>query len=308
MMSEVDANLCRAQNMIDKIWQRKRDTFMQRVAAGRPIEAFPDLSETESDRTASQARSDLAAFEAIDLAALPHQVALTVKLARFQLGLDAQAFERYWLAQDFGMFPAMFSVGPYGVGYLLSLALKTFTDFVFSRPGDGDRYFALLEGYASLIEQMSQKLTDQAARGIRIPQPAIAGMRTLVVGQAERAHRGFAIDPLRLGSVPENFNELASSRLEGRVMPAFARLLEAIGEDYAAKAPEGVGMAQFKEGDRVYESLTAEHLSMSMTIDAIHQAGHDRMARIEQEMERIRRNLGYSDRREFHHFLVTNAA
>src|SRR5436305_11562069 len=114
MMSKVDANLCRAQNTIDKIWKRRSDRFLSRVADGRPIESFPDLSEAEAERTASEARSFLAEIEGIDIEALPHQLALTVKLICYPLKTETQASNRYWLAQECGMFPSMFPVGPYG--------------------------------------------------------------------------------------------------------------------------------------------------------------------------------------------------
>lgn len=307
LMSEADANLCRAENVIDRIWQRKSDTFMQRVAAGRPIEAFPDLSEGEADRTAGEARSDLATIDAIDLEGLPHQLALTVKLARFQLGLEAQAHERYWLAQDFGMFPAMFPVGPYGSGYFFGQVLKTFNGFAFTRPGDPDRYLALMEGYACLIDQMRQKLTDQAARGIRIPQSAIAGARTLVAAQAQAARR-IALTVSRPDAVAADFGDLIARRLDKRVTPAFAGLLAALDDGYAARAPASVGLGQFDGGARIYEALVTEHLSMPMTIEAVHQAGHERMAGLEAEMERIRAQLGRLDRHEFHRYLLTDPA
>lgn len=310
MISESEANLCRAQNVIDKTWRRMSDTFMQRVNEGRQIECFPDLSEAEAERTASDARTALAAIDAVDIEALPHQVAVTVKLARFQLRIEAQASSRYWLVQNYGMFPAMFPVNPYGSGYLLSVVLKTFTAFVFSRPGDGDRYLALIEDYARLLGQMRQKLSDQAARGIRIPQPALAGMRALVVNQADAAQEALKVASTRFGVIaaPRSFADLLARRIEDRVAPAFAALLDAIGEDYAARAPQKVGLGQFKDGAGIYQALVAEHLSLPMTIEAVHQAGHDRMAQLEAEMAQIRGSLGYADRAKFHHFLTTDPA
>jgi uncharacterized protein (DUF885 family) len=309
MMSASEAHLCRAQNVIDKTWQRISDMYMSRVVDGRPIESFPDLSEAEADRTAAQARVTLAEIDAIDSRSLPHQLALTLKFVRFQSAIEAQAADRYWLAQSIG-FPAMFPVAPYGSGYLLNAMLKTFTGFVFARPGDTDRYLALVEDYARLIGQMHQKLIGQAERGIRIPQPAIPGMRALMAGQVKAAQEALQVDQSRLGISSEAgaFVDVVARRIAERVKPAFVALLDAIGDDYGARAPETVGIGQFKDGARIYESLVAEHLSMPMTIEAVHRAGHDRMAQLEARMAELRVTAGHTDRDRFHRFLLTDSA
>ena len=310
MMRESDANLYRAQNIVDKIWHRKSDAFTWRLAEGRAIESFPDLSEGEAERTASQARSDLAALDVVNSEALPHELALTIKILRFQLGIEAQAMNRYWLVQDCASYPAMFPISPYGAGYLFSIVLKTFTDFSFGRPGDADRYLSLVEDYARLVNQMRQKLEGQAERGIRIPQPALAGMRGLVASQADATQKALRIEFSRLGHalVPSGFTNIVARRIEERVVPAFAALLAAIGDDYGTRAPEAVGMEQFKDGPQIYESLVAEHVSMSMTIESIHRTGHEYMDRIEGVMAKLRGSLGYSDREGFHRYLVTDHA
>lgn len=310
MMSELDVNVCRAQNVIDKTWRRMSDRFIQRVFDGRSVESFPDLSESWAECMASEARSALEQIKAIDIAALPHQLALTVKIARFQLEIEAQALDRYWLAQDYSGFPAIFPLTPNGSAYLFHFVLKTLTGFVFSRPGDGDRYLALLEDFARLLSQMRQRLADQAARGIRVPRPALPGMRALIEAQADAARQGLRVDPVRVSdiAVPSGFLDTVERRIEERVAPAFSALLDLIGDDYAAGAPETVGMAQFPDGARIYESLVAEHLSMRMSIEAVHRAGHERMAQLEAEMAEFRASAGHSDRDEFHRYLRTDPA
>jgi uncharacterized protein (DUF885 family) len=309
--SQLEENLCRAETLIDKIWRRRSDAFLLRVIEGRPIERFPDLSEAAAERTATQARAELARLQRIDCDRLPHQLALTSKIARFVLSVEAQAADRYWLAHDCGMyFPAMFPIGSFGSGLLFTYAAKIFTSFSFSSPGDGDRYLALLEDYATLIDQMREKLLGQQARGIRIPQASLPGMRALVTSQAEAARKELKVHPMRLraAALPADFSETVAHRLERRLALAFALLLETIGPDYAAHAPETVGMAQFKDGLGIYETLVSEHLSLPMTIDAVHKAGHDRMARLEDEMTEIRNRLGKSDRKRFHLSLLTDPA
>jgi len=307
-ISEDDANVCRAQNLVDEVWRRKADTFMWCAAEGRPIQSFPDLSQEHAARQADLARASLAELDSIDTDSLPHQTVLTLKLVRFHLETESQALSRYWLAQDYGMFPALFPVGPYGGGYLFTIIAKVFNDFAFAKRSDTDRYLALVEDYAHLLEQMHVKLVNQDARGIRIPQSALAGVRTLIRSQANAAPECLRVDPKRLsalGACCSLADEIAR-RTQERIGAAFAALLDFLDEDYAARAPAGVGMAQFPGGSQVYEALVAEHLSMPVTIEAVHRAGHERMARLEAEMAEIRTRLSYANRGEFHRYLVTD--
>jgi uncharacterized protein (DUF885 family) len=309
-MNDSDINLRRAQAVIDQTWQRVRDGFRSRFVEGRPIDRFPDLSEDHAERTSKYARATVAEAGTIDIEALPHDVALTLKLALFQLGIETQAVDRYWLAQTFCGHPAMFPVTPYGGGYLFSYALKTLTRFVFSKADDRDRYLALIEDYTRLLRQIRRKLRDQAVRGIRVPRPALGGARQLVTDQLEAAKRGVRIDPARIGeiSTPSNFTDTVARLVDGDVLPAFHALLEELGTDYADRAPETVGLGQFDSRGDIYEALIAQHLSMPRTVESVHRAGHERMAQLEAQMEEIRSNLSFSDREKFHHYLLTDPA
>jgi uncharacterized protein (DUF885 family) len=306
-IGESEANTCRAQNLVDSTWRRLADGFMSRITEGRSVEGFPDLSEAAAQRMASEARTSLATIDAVDLDALPHQLALTLKVVRFQASIEAQAADRYWLAQDYGTEASLFPIGAYGGRYLSIHAQRAFTAFQFRLPGDCDRYLALLEDYVHLLTQVHEKLVGQAARGIRIPQPAIAGMRSLVGAQAEAAREALTIDSSRGGEIrlPSGFLDGVRRRIEERVMPAFSRLAAEIGDDYAMRAPEAVGMSRCEGGRQIYEALVAEHLTMPMTVDQVHREGHDRMAAIEGEMELIRSSLGYGSRDDFHRYLLT---
>jgi uncharacterized protein (DUF885 family) len=308
-VSDVETNLCRAVNALDQIWQRRNDTFLQRVFHGRTVDRFPDLSESAVSASAAQARRELEAIQRIDVCGLPHELALTLKSTAFHLGIELQGATRYWLAQEQTFPAAIFPVGPYGSGYLFSFALKVFKTFNFNHPTDRDRYLALIEDYARLIDQIREKLSEQAARGIRIPAPALPGRRALVAHQASAACAAITIEPDRLRQIPGAgaFKEIVDARIGERLTPAFSLLLEILGEDYASRAPSTVGLAQYPGGNAVYEMLVAEHLSLPMTVDAVHRKGYERMARIEDEMARIRSALGYADRETFHRYLLTDS-
>jgi len=309
-MSAMEANLCRAHNLINRTWMRLSDSFMWKIAEAREVGEFPDLSEEGAARIASQSLSELQQLDAIDVARLPHELALTLKVIRFRLEVDAQAHTRYWLAQTYSWVPAMFPVGPYGGGYLFSSALKVFTTFSFTFSSDADRYLALLEGYAHLIAQMHQRLLGQAARGIRIPRPALLNMRTLIQAQGEAACLALRVSRARLAgsAISSDFPDLVARRIEERVAPCYHALQDLIGTDYAAAAPEGVGIGQFDGGAGIYERLIAEHLSMRMSAEAVHRTGQERMRELETQMAQVRAAAGHPDRAEFHQYLHSDSA
>ena len=307
-MIESDANFCRAHNAIDRTWRPISDRFLIRLTEGRPADRLPDLSEQQAARVASEAQTALRDIETIDLDSLPHETALTVKIVQFHLNIEAQSSWRYDLAHNYGVFPAMFPITPYGGGYFLSAISRELNRFVIRQPADADHYLALLEDYARLLRQMRSKLIEQAARGIRIPRPALPGVRALVAAQSTGAQGNLnaCLKRLESSSVPSGFADVAERRLQSSLIPAFAALLDTLDDDYARRSPEGVGIGQFSEGASLYEALIAEHLSAPATIEAIHRIGQEHVAGLDAEMTVIRESLGFADRDSFHRYLLTD--
>lgn len=288
---------------------RQRDRFVQRVDLGRPIDRLPDLSVHRAERLAREAASELSAIDAIDAERLPHQVALTLRVARSGLYIESQSATRYWLARTYNWVPTMFPIAPYGTAHLFRGVRRAFTDFAFLHSGDFARYLALLEDYARLLNQMRDLLVGQALRGIEIPQPALASVREFLHHNAERSCQELAVSPSRLParSAPADFADSVARGISERIAPAFACLQEAIGADYGARAPETVGIGQFPGGLDTYESLVAEHLSLpGMTVEAVHRIGCDRMIELEAQMAELRASIGHPNRDEFHHYLRTS--
>lgn len=302
--------LCRAQILIDLAWQRMSERFLPRYRACRVIHQFPDLSAAHAAKVAADAKASLRELDALELDILPHQVALSIKVLQFQLGIEAQAAERYWLACEYGDWPAMFPVGPYGSGSLFSAIRDSFSGFRFSQQSDCDRYLALLQEYIEYVAQIRVKLEEQAGRGIRIPQPALPSIRAMLRGQAEASAGDLNVSASRLCELPapSDFVERVAFRIQERLKPAFAELLDALGPEYEARAPLQVGLRQFKDGEHIYETLVAQHSSLRASAAEVHKAGQEHILAVEGEMRAIRESLGYRRREEFHHFLQHDVA
>src|SRR5260370_35528194 len=111
---------------------------------------------------------------------------------------------------------------------------------------------------------MRSKIINEAASGMRTPQSTPPGMRGLVGGQADAALEGLRVDAARIRAIalPADFTDVVDRRIEERVIPAFAALREAIGDDYPSPAPQTVGMTQFESGMPVYQAREISQLTM----------------------------------------------
>ena len=83
--------------------------------------------------------------------------------------------------------------------------------------------------------------------------------------------------------------------------PGFAKLSATIGDDYAAKAPEAVGIGQYPGGKDVYRALVRENTTLPLTPEELQQRGLAAVADVEARMKAIREKLGFTGTsREFY--------
>src|SRR4051794_34903666 len=65
-------------------------------------------------------------------------------------------------------------------GYLLSSLHPQFAEAAFGESHNVSRYLSLLEDYARLIDQFTERTAGQAERGIRIPKVQVLQARSLL--------------------------------------------------------------------------------------------------------------------------------
>ena len=94
------------------------------------------------------------------------------------------------------------------------------------------------------VEQMAAKTKAQAKRGIRVPKPALTGVRTMLSGLRDSCATALDVPPSRLTAATTEdaaaFRAGIASRLEGRITPAYDRLLAVFDAAYTAAAPTTV--------------------------------------------------------------------
>lgn len=78
------------------------------------------------------------------------------------------------------------------------------------------------------------------------------------------------------------------------VYPAYRNLRDFLAGEYYASAREDVGLSAMPGGERLYRMLVRQHTTLDLDPAAVHRLGLSEVARIQQEMERVKQELGYS--------------
>ncbi|MGH6613346.1 DUF885 domain-containing protein [Sphingomonas sp.] len=292
-----DDALARALCLIDRVWQMTEAGPWTISDRERPIDRLPDLSEAAAIARSARAGALVADIDTIDASPLPHDVATTLAVARMNAARWAREGEWYWLVFDpvkAGFF-AMFAPTAYAGGFLLGSYRTLFASFMFESFGDVDRYLGLVSDFARLVRQFDARTKGQAERGIRMPRAQLDQAIVLMTGLKEASAQMLDVNPSRLAAVggPAACKPILA-RIADEVDGAFDALLATLNDpDYRRLAPDTVGLSQYPGGAELYAELARMHLTLDMTPEQIHQAGHDRMARVRAQMQGLFDEIGF---------------
>jgi len=281
---------------IEKVWIELRRTPWVQRHLGLRVDRLPDIGESAVIARSRRASEALVMLDRVDASLLSRDILLTHSVARITATRMASEADRYWLAFDplgVGFF-AMFAPTAYGGGFLLGHVGAMLSNYRFEAPGDLHRYLGLLEDYGRLIDQMHERTAGQAERGIRIPRPQLHQSIELV----SRFRAGSA-SLARLVDVPGRMDAATaaaniSDRLAKAVVPAFDRLLALLtDQDYFARAPEAVGIAQYPGGASLYRELVREHTTLDFSPEEIHAEGLRRVSAIRAGMAALMTEVSF---------------
>ena len=101
-------------------------------------------------------------------------------------------------------------------------------------------------------------------------------------------------------------NEFRQS-ISGTIYPALTRMRAFLQNEYLPKAREGVGLMYMKGGNALYRYDVEATTTTNMTPDQIHQLGLSEVARITNEFEKVRNEVGFKgDLHAFFDFMRTS--
>jgi len=290
--------------LADALWSRllERDVGL-RLRYGRSVKQLPTLSLAATEDDAAFARTVLARLDSV---------------ARPPIGSEAWnlAAVLRWRAQAMVDEPRFFwyqnPVSPYANALVRGGVQGIFTSFRFVAADDPERYLDLVGQYPAMIESYIAYLRGQQRRGYVLPIDELEAAIGFVQGlRVDPAQSALAVDSSRLRTLDpaaaSRFRAQLVVEITERVNPAIDRLLAYLRGPYAASAPSTVGLSQYAGGTEYYRHLVRTSLTFEMTPEEIHQIGLREVARLNAEMDAIRKSLRYrGSRADFHRFLRTD--
>jgi uncharacterized protein (DUF885 family) len=282
-----------ALSVVADAWEEVRRSPYVARDLGLPLDRLPELSEEAAKAKGARAQRVLDRIAALDVSALPHDLALTVEVARSQLTMRARAGEWYWLVFDpleVGFY-AMYAPTAYGGGFLLGNLSQLFAGHSFDGPGDLDRYLGLLEDLGRLVRQLDARTRGQAERGIHLPRVQLDQAVGLMT--ALRAGAAAQLLPSQDRLPGAAARALVEERITRSVLPAYDETIAWLSHpDRAAAAGEAVGLANLPGGAEVYAELVRQHSTLDLTPQEVHRRGLARVAEIRAEMQAILDEVG----------------
>jgi uncharacterized protein (DUF885 family) len=291
-MSATDAILRLADDLLAHLRQTSAQT---RHRSGAPVGHLDDLSFDAARREAAYCRDGLAALDGVALGELGHEEWLLARLLRHRLASGADAELDYWLT---------FAVTPYSGGWVIASVHDILrSQPVATAPGQA-QLLALARDYAALLHQVADKTEQQAGRGIRVPRPAIPGVRATLAALRSTARELLTeAIPARAAGQPGSAAFAAELRAlaDSVLAPAYDRLQRIVDDRYAAAAPAEVGLGRFPDGAASYRRRIARAMGRPLDPAAIHQRGLADVEALGRRMREVRDAIGFrGSRDEFH--------
>ena len=266
----------------------ERESLSLRTRRGLPVESLPDVSLEKAEKDAAFGRSIVQGLAGIRVADLSHEEQLSLEILRKEGRALEEGPSHWWLT---------FPLTPYTFQFLG--VHPAFAAHPLRDRADADRYEKLLSAYAAFLRSLEAKVRAQAQRGIRIAKPELP----LITGMIEPAARESAqnllrVAPERLAALPaadrDAFTARIAARIDAEVRPAARSLVDAIGGDYAARAPDSVGLGQYPGGKDYYRYLVARTTTLDVPPEEIHRIGLAAMDRINADLEQQRVKVGFA--------------
>lgn len=161
------------------------------------------------------------------------------------------------------------------------------------RPEQAERVLARLGAVPRRVDEELQWLRRGIATGWVGAQPVLERVLVQIDRQLDAAiDDGPFMEPMRrLGSdIPaplrDSLRDRARQVVVTEVLPALRRLRAFVADEYLPAAPADGALRRYPDGARVYERLVAEHTTLPLTAQQVHEVGLREVERLRGEMQR----------------------
>jgi uncharacterized protein (DUF885 family) len=174
-----------------------------------------------------------------------------------------------------------------------------------------DDWLSRIDGFVVYADQALANMKEGMQEGVVQPRILMAKslpqIQSQIVDSAEESGFWAPIE-----SMPEEFSDEDRERLtaafreaiEAKVIPAYQRMANFVGDEYMSSARETVGLYALPDGPDWYAYNVRRITTTDLTPDEIHQIGLDEVARIHAEMHSVMEEVGFEgDLKEFFDFM-----
>ncbi len=163
------------------------------------------------------------------------------------------------------------------------------------------RYIVFLNDIPAYFDEQIANMRAGLRRGFSVPRATLAGRDESIATVAATADPSASLfyAPLKdlpRALAPEQQARLRAEALEAirtRVVPAHARLLRFMREEYLAQARSTLAAEALPDGAAYYRAQIRAYTTLEMTPDAIHQLGLAEVAKIRAAMQVVMRETGF---------------
>jgi len=282
-------------------WEWRQREFQREKIDGRwqASGRMPSVAAEDWERRAGYWKQVLEALDAIAPEALSPQE--RVNAAVFRSMLQADYNSAVWRTWE-----APFNSDSFFWGYLVPRQ-------PYAREADWERLFGRLRDLPRHFDQHIANMEQGLARGWSVPRVSIEGRdRTIEPYARIDAGNPFLAS---IEAMPASIPEPRRSQLqaEGRrlvleqVVPAYAKLLSFIREDYMPRARTTIAASDLPDGRAFYRTQVREYVTRDMEPREIHEIGLEEVARISAEMREVMARAGFEGSfEEFLQYLRTD--
>ena len=241
----------------------------------------PDVSPEAEVRRLAEKQAFIKRLDGIDVTAVSDDERLSADLLRFILKHDIALSEfKTWRT------PILADTGFHSnIGYTVGAT-------PFRSEKDYEDYLKRLEAFPTYLDQNVENMRAGVADGFTQPKVILPLILPSFESQVtEKAEDHPLYKPF--ASIPDNiskrkqkaFRKEAVGVLNDKVIPAYARALAFMNDEYIPDAVDQLGASNLPDGDAYYEALVRYYTTLDdATADSIHELGLKEVARIRAEM------------------------
>ena len=255
------------------------------------------ITDAYYDRERSAAQTELAALARIDREALSPTDRIAYDVFRYQqeqalrgYGPDLLPLTAVRPIDHFSGFHTFFpdlSSGQSAAPY------KTVADYEAS--------LSRFKGFATSMDRAIGRFREGMASGVVQPKLVVNNVieqLDTLIGQGVEGSTYY----MPIKNFPASFSAADKARLTAayqrslrtEIIPAMTRMRDFLRAEYLPQARESVGLGQMKGGPALYDHLIRQSTTLPLTATQVHNLGLSEVARIRNDMDAIRREVGFT--------------